>query len=409
MRDMWDFIIIGGGASGMAAAIAAAKSGDKVLLLEKSPALGRKISASGNGRCNLMNIGKPVYYGDSAFAQEVLKHYPKEKLLRFWKDLGLLLSTEDDGRIYPGTYHSSSVIDAMKTALNQHHVDIRLQTAVNTAEKKTNVFEACTSREIYRSARMLIATGGPAYPKLGGTSSGFRLLSCFGHHIIPAVPSLCPICTDARSISGLSGIRVRCGLTLVNPSRQPVIHETGELLFTEYGISGICAMQCARFIDREGFTVRVDFLEPYSIPQSDAVTLLISRRSRSSGLSPEHILNGILVPRLSYAVFKQSGVPTRNRTAKDITDKEIAEVAARLTSYTLQVTGVRGFDYAQVTAGGVSCSEFHSSTLESDYVPGLHAAGELLNVDGDCGGYNLMFAFASGILAGLNGREETFR
>ena len=404
MQNIWDFAVIGGGASGMAASIAASVSGDRVLLLEKSPALGRKVSASGNGRCNLMNTGNPVYFGDASFAGNVLKQFPLESLIRFWDHLGLFLSEDSEGRVYPGTFHSSSVTDALKTALRQNGVQIRLQTDAVSVTRSGSGFLICSDKETFAARRILIAAGGPASPKLGGTDAGFSLLESFGHRIVSPIPSLCPIRTDTKSISGLSGIRTRCEVTLYDPARKNICSHHGEVLFTDYGVSGICVMQCARYIEGKDFVLSLDLIDPYRLKDSAALRILKDRRNRFGSLPAEYLLHGILLPRLSYAVMKQAGIPMNNRKTGDLSDPELDSILRKLHAYTLTVTGVRGLADAQVTAGGAVCSEFSPDTLESRLVPGLHAAGEVLNVDGDCGGFNLMFAFSSGILAGMNGR-----
>lgn len=402
MRKEWDFIVIGGGASGIAAAIAASAVGDHVLIIEKSSAIGKKISASGNGRCNLMNTGKLKYYGDSRFASDVLEAFTPEKLICFWSELGLHLTQEDGGRVYPCTFQSSSVLDVLKISLKSYHVDILYQTAVLDIRKDHNTFYLTTSGGSYCAGRILIAAGGAAAPKLGGTDSGYKLLKKLGHSINPPFPALCPLLTDTKSISGLSGIRVRCGIRLLDQSNHLLHQEKGELLFTDYGISGICAMQCARFY-REGSIARLDFTDRVFNSREDLINCLLYRKKQIQNQSAETILYGILVPRLSFAVLKQAGINT-GKTAGDLTDADIIAIANSLSAYTVTILGTKGLDESQTSAGGAVCGEFNPATMESKLLPGLHVSGEVLNVDGDCGGYNLMFAFASGILAGSNGR-----
>ena len=407
MPDIWDFVIVGGGASGMAAAIVSAQMGDRVLLLEKSPMLGRKIAASGNGRCNLMNVGTPVYYGDPAFASSVFEHYTKEELIQFWNSAGLIVKEEDAGRCYPRTLHSSSVLDSLKAMLRVFQVSTLLQTSVSGIRKHGDLFSIDTSAGTFQGKRVLIASGGMAYPRLGGTDSGYRLLAGFGHRIIPPFPALTPICTDTKSISGLSGIRIRCSIALSDEAENKLFSTRGEVLFTDYGISGICAMQCARFIKEGGCTVHLDLADDLFEDADDLFRFLLSRKKQFADLPPEHLLNGIFLPKLSFAVLMQAKVPVRDRKTGSLTDDEILRISHKLRDYALHVTGIRGFDDAQSTAGGADCSDFVPSTMASRIVNGLHAAGEVLNVDGDCGGFNLMFAFATGILAGLNGRKTS--
>ena len=404
MERIWDFAVIGGGASGMAAAVAASALGDDVILLEKGPALGRKLNASGNGRCNLMNTGAPAYFGDVSFAADVLGHYPRQALIQFMRNLGIFLAEDAEGRVYPGTFHAPTVTDALKAALKMNGVSIRLQTAVTHVLRNNDVFVILAGTDEIAARRILIACGGAASPKLGGTSAGYELLSSLGHPTLPVSPALCPLTADARDISGLAGLRVRCAVSLYSSGQTLICRHKGEVLFTDYGISGICAMQCARRIDGKGCTLELDLLDPYPAESSEFPQILRERAKRFAPLPAEQLLSGILMPRLSFAVMKQAGIEMRNRTCGDLTDAETDEIARRIRRYTLHITGTKGMEEAQVTAGGADCRGFDPATLASRTVPGLHAAGEVLNVDGDCGGFNLMFAFTSGILAGRNGR-----
>ena len=199
---------------------------------------------------------------------------------------------------------------------------------------------------------------------------------------------------------------MRCNISLFDRKHSLLQRKKGEVLFTEYGISGICAMQCARFIEESGCVAELDLISRVFPDKTDLMSYLKRRRKDVSFLQPEHILTGFLLPKLSFAVMKQAGIDMHKRLAGNLTDDELHAIANRLYRYTLPITGVRGLEDAQVTAGGADCNEFDPRTMESRIESGLYAAGEILNVDGDCGGFNLMFAFSSGILAGLNGRGE---
>ena len=407
MNDVWDLAIVGGGASGMTAAIAAARCGDRVLLLEKSNALGRKVAASGNGRCNLMNSGPLQYYGEEVFARQVFEKCSRNRVEEFCSSLGIRCCEENEGRMYPCSYQAVSVLDAMKNALRQCHVHVRLQAAVTECTFGNSFFQISCSGEKYGARRLLIAAGGAASPKLGGTESGYNLLQSFGHRILPIRPSLCPILTDKKSISGLAGIRVRCNVHLMDEKGNREHSTSGEVLFTETGISGICAMQMARHLTGGVEKIELDFASRVFTDEHELRRDLQRRRHIFRSMPAENLMTGMLVPKLGFAVMKQAGIPLKGEPADCITDKQIELIIRRMYHYTLQVQGTKGFDEAQVTAGGALCSEFEPATMESLILSGLHASGEVLNVDGECGGYNLMFALASGILAGENGRKDT--
>ena len=404
MSFCYDFAVIGAGAAGLAASVTAASFGDRVILIDKNNMIGRKITASGNGRCNLMNNRYPRYFGDKEFAENVMRNCGKENLIHYWSNLGILLSEEAEGRLYPCTFMSSTVTDAYKTQLKLSKTEIRLQTAVKTIAKEKDIFCVATEKESFKSRRVLISCGGSANPKLGGTDNGYKMLTQFHHTVLPVKPALCPITTDQQSISGLAGIRVRCTARLKNKNGEIIQQEKGEALFTEYGISGICIMQMSRAAET-GFIIELDMTERIFPDEIQLIHFLNKRKKQIPDFSPDTLLHGILAPKISYAVLKQAGIEMKKRKARDLDDSEISAIAKKSRKYTMTVTGNRGMEEAQVTSGGAECSEFIPETMESKIVKGLYAAGEILNVYGDCGGFNLMFATASGILAGINGRK----
>lgn len=400
MKEFYDLIVAGGGASGIIASITAAERGKTVLLLEKGDHPGRKIQASGNGRCNLMNTGNLKYYGDQQFASEVLSSYNAEKLTSFFRHIGLMVTDEEDGRRYPLSYQSASVINVLKNALKLYGIDTLNNTAVSMIRQNDKGFSVLSEDgKSFQGRKVLIACGGAAQPKLGGTNDGYHLLQSFGHRIVPVSPALVPLITDKRSISGLSGIRIKCRVSLYRKS--DLLHsEEGEVLFTDYGVSGICIMQCARFTGAHPSYLELDFLN-HVFRDSDEIKEELTRRQHMySSFPPTAILEGILNSKLSYAVMKQARIALHGETAGDLTEEELCRIIHAATHYRIDVCGTKGFEYAQVTAGGADCREFSSATMESKLIQGLYAAGEVLNVDGDCGGFNLMFAFSSGMAAG---------
>ena len=398
-----DLAVVGGGASGMAAAITASEKGESVIILEAGPALGRKITASGNGRCNLMNDGKPRYYGEPSFAETVMCYCGVSEQLDFWHHLGVSVSREDNGRYYPCSFQAATVTQALKTALAMNHVKIFLNTPCYQILREVDgIFLVSAPGLEYFAKRVLIASGGAASKKLGGSDSGYSLLKDFGHSLVDIRPALVPLLAEKKSISGLAGIRFRCGVKLLSSSGKTLHQETGEVLFTEYGISGICVMQCARFVNGNDCIVELD-LGKMIFPDDNALKKeILFRKDRFRGLPPDMLLNGILPAKLSFAVMKQSGLLMRGETIDELDDDCITGIIRAFRHYRIPISGTKGLDDAQVTAGGIRCQDFFPDNLESRIVPGLHAAGEVLDIDGDCGGFNLMFAFGSGILAGLN-------
>ena len=402
---MLDVIVIGGGAAGLSAAIAAAENGESVLLLEKSDRIGRKILASGNGRCNLINSEMKAYYGDSRFAAAVLEHIPVSELISFFHRYGLLLTSESNGRMYPVTFQSASVVSLLKYAMMINHVKTVTGSPVQSLYIDKDHFRVvCAEGLSYSSRRVIVTCGGAAQPKLGGSSDGYQILQSAGHTLTDVFPALVPVITDQKSISGLSGLRVRCQAALYD--HQNLLHqENGELLFTDYGISGICIMQCARFVHHHRSHFEIDFLYDTFANSEDVFLELKRRRQIYEALTPVVLLEGILPAKLSYAVMKQAGISLHGETSACLNDSDLRRIVHASRHYRIDVLDTKGFQYAQVTAGGISCEQFNPDTMESLIRPGLYAAGEVLNIDGDCGGYNLMFAFASGMLAGRSGKR----
>lgn len=402
----YDLVICGGGASGLAAAITASEKGDSVLLLEASDRIGRKVAASGNGRCNLMNTNMPVYYGDSDFAATVLSEFSIDRLAEFWREHGLAITEDGSGRVYPSSDLSSSVLDVIRMHLKLNHVEIcyheRVSSISGSLDHGFDIL--CNNGHHWNAKRVIVSCGGKAQPKLGGSDDGYLLMTGLGHRLLKCKPSLTQIITDRRSISGLKGIRQNRVIVALMHHGVLLHQEKGEILFTEYGLSGICIMQCARFAQM-GDQITVNFLS--SLGFENTVTCFDSLKKRRLLFAkgqPTELLNGWLSPKLGYAVCKKAGIDVTRESISMMTDKELLDIANVLQEYTLSVEGTQGFENAQVTAGGLDCSEFDPRTMESKLIPGVHCTGETLNVDGDCGGFNLMFAFATGILAGRNGR-----
>lgn len=396
-------IIIGGGASGLAAACVASDAGMDALLLEKEDRVGRKLLATGNGRCNLMNFGEPVYFGDSAFARSVLSAFGAEQAALFFEELGLVISREADGRAYPAAGQAACVLDCLRSKLGgSPHVQVRTGCRVSDVRRLEKGFLISTQEgEAYEAENLIVSAGGPAAPKLGGSGSLAAVLASLGHRLVPFRPALSALVCDTAPVKGLSGLRVPACLTLYR-EREPVSASAGELLFTDYGLSGVCAMQLSRDTG-EGLdkglemSVSLDFsalaglsgplMRRIKLAELDgkaayqAMLAFLQRREGSLGAS--RLYTGLL-PRLM---------------AQKVQALPLPQAAQWLTALRLRVTGVRGFEQAQVSSGGLSCADFDPQTLQSRLVPGLYATGETLNVDGDCGGYNLLFAWASGILA----------
>ena len=399
---MGTVIIIGGGAAGMAAAIAAAECGDQVTILERMDRVGKKILATGNGRCNLMNTGLLRFPGGQSLAEAVLSCCGVDEQTRFWQHLGLRMRQEDGGRVYPVSGMASSVLDALRFAAQAWGVETITGVHVTGLFKARHGWTVMAGENKWKADRVIVAGGGCAQPKLGSDGSTWALLTGLGHTMVDVKPALTQIITDTAAIKGMSGIRVRTSVT-VSRGNQEVYRESGELLFADYGVTGVCVMQCARYV-QPGDVIHIDLTRAMGFESPEEMHKELHRRHVEWAMRPGcELLTGLCVPKLSQAIMHAAGVNPPRCGA--LSAKDIDRLVETTADFTLNVRGVKGFDSAQVTAGGIAAGEFRADTMESLLAPGVHAAGEVLDVDGACGGFNLMFAFGSGILAGLNGRE----
>ena len=399
-------IVIGAGASGMVAALTAAESNNRrVLLLERQQRVGRKLLATGNGRCNLTNTGaSPArYHGAEAdFVRPALAAFPPEATLEFFRELGLVTVTEPGGRVYPLSDSANSVVDVLRFALDAAGVELRSSCPARAVRReKSGGFSVVTDAETLRADRLIVACGGAAGAKLGGVGDGYELLAMLGHKRTALYPSLAPILTEPEYPRALKGVRADCRLRLIGGG-ETLAETAGELQFTETGVSGPAAFELSRAasVGGKGLTLTADFFRDY--PADAVPALLCARRSRFPALNASEALTGMLHNRLGRMLVKYAGLDA-NAPLSSLSDGDLRRLAQSCRDFRLAVRGVAGFDAAQVTAGGVRTSGFNPETLESWYVPGLFACGEVLDVDGDCGGFNLQWAWASGRLAGRLG------
>ena len=398
-------VVIGGGASGIMAALTAAENpNNRVLLLERQQRIGRKLLATGNGRCNLTNTGAQPknYHGEqAAFAEAALARFTPRDTLDFFHALGLLTVEEYGGRVYPLSNSANSVLDVLRLALEQAGVELRLACPVRELRRQGRGYALVTDEGTNEAEAVIVACGGCAGAKLGGVADGYNLLKPLGHKRTGLYPALVQLITAPEYPRALKGVRCQASLTL-KAGGSVLAQSRGEVQFTETGVSGPAVFDISRAASTggEGLTLHIALL-----PQGPNLLarMLSERQAALPELQTSEIFTGMLHNRLGRMVVKYSGLPMEKPIGA-LSDSERAALTHACLDFTLPVRGTEDFDHAQVTAGGVKTSGFNPETLESWFMPGLFACGEVLDVDGDCGGFNLQWAWSSGRLAGRLGR-----
>ena len=398
--------IIGAGAAGMAAALAAAENENtQVILLERQTRVGRKLLATGNGRCNLTNLhaAQGGYHGDDpAFSASAIRNFDPVMTLGWFSKLGLHTVAEDSGRVYPYSDQANSVVDVLRLALEKENIRLETGFEVQKIRKEDNGFTLYSQDNSVFCNKLIVACGGLAGTKLGGSMAGYKLLAKLGHRSTKLRPALVQLRCGWAGIVSLKGVRANCHVQMCKD--ETVFAESiGEIQFTEYGISGPVVFETSRDVcaSSGNWKAKLDFM-----PHWQEEKLLQELQCRTETTLPvEELLTGILHNRLGRVLTRCAGV--KGGLAKELTEDQMMGVVKCVKAFELELTEPLGMDSAQVTAGGVITDGFDPNTMESKLVPGLYACGEVLDVDGDCGGYNLQWAWSSGRCAGIHAGKET--
>lgn len=393
---IYSVIIVGGGFSGLTLMNELLKDDVCFLLLEKNDRLGKKILATGNGRGNVSNVDLSAdsYHGDDrSFCEYALKTYDNGHIRRFFEEKGVLLTSEN-GRIYPLSLQANAVLDALRLQADEKRVKTSCEVTDITFDQKQKLFKVYTEKGEYLSKKVVLCVGGKAAPHFGTDGKSYRLAEKFGHTITDLYPSLVQLTAEKQDIQGLKGVKENAKVTACLGKRVLSCLE-GDILFTDNGVSGNTVFYLSSYItDKQGVSLYVDFLP--GIEKAVCVDSLIKRRSAFPDLPIESFLSGLVHSRISYKtisdVFKEK---TNSLKYKDVSDADIVRLVEKLKNTVIRITGNTGFSNCQVTKGGIFTNQVDNVTMESKLVKGLYFCGEVLDVDGNCGGYNLQWAFSS--------------
>ena len=395
--------VIGGGASGMMAAITAAQEGAHVLLLEHKDRVGKKILSTGNGRCNFTNIHQePICYRSEnpLFPWGIICQFGSQETVSFFLKLGVY-SKNRNGYLYPNSGQASSVLDVLRMELARLEVEVRTGVECQEIVRGKKHLSIRTGQGMVRADAVILCAGSRAMPSSGSDGSGYDIAEKMGHRILPVLPALVQLRCREEFFKSIAGVRAE-GTVSVFADGQCLARDTGEIQLTAYGISGIPVFQVSRYVSqalhqKEKVTAVLDFMPDFAPEQLQA--FLRARIQAQPEKTAEQFLIGLFHKKLSDLWIRLLKLP-RNRRACELTEEEITALGSMVKDFRVTVTSANAYEQAQVCCGGVDTAGINPDTLESQYVPGVFFAGEILDVDGMCGGYNLQWAWSSGYVAG---------
>lgn len=399
-----EIAVIGGGASGLMATITAKKSGKEVIILERKDRILKKVLITGNGRCNITNVNANIsnYFGKNISSVEnILNRFTPQDTMDFFNELGIVCNEENRGKVYPLSGQASSVVDALRFEAEKLGIKIETEFYVRKIEKDGFKFRIYSEdKKKIEAGRVILAAGGQSYPELGSNGSGFELAKELGHSVTKLSPSIVQLKTEKNQVKGLQGIKTDVAVTAYGDNKKICTYD-GELLFTDYGISGNVVFNISFVMPLyKNVEFEIDFMEKFDY--NELYEMLKERKRILSHLTMENYFNGMINKKLGQFLSKVSGIEKLSKPVKDLNDSDIRKLCTVLKKYRVKILETTGFKNAQVTAGGVSLDEVNTETLESKIVKGLYFSGEVLDVYGECGGFNLQWAWASGYIAGEN-------
>jgi predicted Rossmann fold flavoprotein len=396
---MTNVIIIGGGASGLACAIELARKNINVTILERNNTCGKKLLLTGNGKCNYWNLNqdnKNYHSSDKPILDSILNDNNKNEVINFFNSLNIIYKNKD-GYLYPNSNESKTILEGLLLEAKLNNVKIKYNTLVNNIIKENNKFIIYTNNEILKCDKLVISTGSCAAPKTGSDGIGYKLASNFKHTIIKPLPALVQLISSGFFLKEWNGVRQDAVVSLYQ-NNELIQEEKGEIQLTDYGISGICVLQLSSNISRglnlnKKEEVSINFLP--MLNKKELEEFFEKNNNKNIYETLCHALNSKLVN-----VILEVSKLDKSSNWHDIEINQKNNIINNIIAFKLNIIGTKGFDNAQVTSGGVSLKEINPKTLESKLVKDLYFTGEILDCDGACGGYNLGFAWLSGLLVG---------
>lgn len=408
MNQKKQVVVVGGGAAGMIAAISARRLGAEVTILERNPRVGKKILATGNGRCNFSNMNTDIshYHGQNPkFACSALAQFTVPDTLKFFEKLGIQPKVEDYGKVFPMSDQASSMLDVFLYELNRLGVNVICDSLVKKIVKRTAAFSIeLENGKTYEAERVIITTGGKAMPSSGSDGQGYDLARQLGHNIINIFPALVQLMLEGSFFKRIEGVKL-AGTAEIICNNKSVAQDRGDILFANYGVSGPPVLQISRKAGellragREAY-LKISIIDTMSRAELEK---LLNRRLQINPHKPaDFSLVGLINKRLIPVVLTQAGIDDLKCPAGSLSARERSQLAELLTDWRFKIRGTKSWPSAQVTAGGVDTNEINQHTMESHLVAGLFFAGEVIDIDGSCGGFNLQWAWSSGFIAGQN-------
>ncbi len=403
---MLKVLVIGGGAAGMMAAISAKNHGADVTVLERNNRVGKKILATGNGRCNYTNINLSInnYHSKNPkFPYSCLSKFGVDKTMDFFEQLGITPAVEENGKVFPLSFQSSSILDVLRFELEDLGIEVITDAYVVDIRKEKNFVLTLNNKEKIYGDRVILATGGNAAPSTGSDGNGYALAQKLGHSIVEVFPGLVQLKLDGDLFNQVDGVKF-IGTAGLYEGNKLIKEDRGDILFTNYGISGPPILQLSRaaleYLYRgKNVELKVSIIDTKT--QEELYDYLIYRFSFMAKKTVGIGLIGLINKRLILPILKEMGID-KNKQIAHLTNEEVKKLSQVLTDWRFNIIGSKGWRDAQVTAGGVLTDEIDNSTMESKLIKGLFFAGEIIDVDGDCGGFNLQWAWSSGYISGRN-------